>query len=263
MPTRGEPEWCPADITVRRSSDDKRTEVVINTNALDTYGTVIEPEGVQLDRYRRNPIVLINHDMWAVAGNSTVSLRNGQLVATMEDSDWDLDDPFIAGWYRKVKKGFVRAASIRFIPIEWKEEKNEDNGFFRITKWELAEWSYVSVPANGEAIVTARSAPPETHALSEVRSAIEELKTTLEQLRTADAAPPAASASDAGQEPADEAATARVPADAALPQPPTGDDVPPAVRHVALSDLRTLISEASQARQRHALNLALRQLGRA
>ena len=142
-----------------------RTTITINTDDEDRHGTIIEPEAARLDNYDQNPVVLINHMRSLVAGTSAVSLRNGQLVANMEDEDWDLDDPDIERWFNKVKNGIIRAASIGFRSHEVEKELIDPDGDpydysnvrYRITDWELLEWSYVSVPSNPGALVTERS----------------------------------------------------------------------------------------------------------
>lgn len=166
-------------VKIRESSDHKRITVTINTDSFDRHRTIIEPSGAMLDNYQRNPIVLINHWYDVVAGRSAVSLRNGELVATMEEDDWDDDDPEIARWHNKVRKGFLRAASIGFIPIEYREEKDEARGrYYRITKWELLEWSWVSVPSNPDAIAAGRSTDSRLYEeLAELKSLVSKLAT--------------------------------------------------------------------------------------
>jgi phage head maturation protease len=133
--------------------------ITINTSTLDRYGTVIEPDGVNMDNYRKNPVFLINHDPNLLAGSgANVRMQGGKLIAEVDDDNWDQDDPQIKRWYNKVKNGTMRASSIQFLPLEWNEEEDEDNGrFMRITNWELLEWSFVTLPGNPDAVRTARS----------------------------------------------------------------------------------------------------------
>lgn len=170
IPRIGELFTRTVECSVRRLDEQERTVVIINTSALDSYRTEIIPKGGDLKQYKKNPVVLINHDRFLVAGNSKVRLRRGGgdgdvLVATMEDKDWDMDDPEIVKWYNKVKRGFVRAASIGFIPLVVKRflidpegEDTWDNWKWVIEKWTLKEWSWVSVPSNYEALVEQRQA---------------------------------------------------------------------------------------------------------
>lgn len=153
------------ECEVRRSSDGKRTVVVINTASLDSHRTEIIPKGGNLKDYKKNPVVLINHDRYLVAGTSTVSRRDDRIVAEMEDDEWDLDDPAIVPWFNKVKRGIVRMASIGFIPlvikrmlIDPEKEDKWDNWKWVIEKWTLREWSWVSIGSNYDALVESRTA---------------------------------------------------------------------------------------------------------
>jgi len=144
---------------IRQSSDGKRTVAVINSAALDTYGTIIEPEGVSLERYRSNPIFLINHDHNMVAGNgANVRYQDGKLIAEVDDDMWDTDDEEIRKWYNKVKKGHVRMTSIGFGYNGSDVEEDEVDGkkVIRIKRSELYEFSFVSVGSNPDAIIMHR-----------------------------------------------------------------------------------------------------------
>jgi phage head maturation protease len=292
-------EVCQRDFTgstsVRRNrssgeGEPNRTTVTINTDDEDRHGTIIEPEGARLERYNDNPVVLINHRRSMVAGTSTVSLRDGKLVANMEDSDWDRDDPEITRWFNKVTSGIISAASIGFRAHEREKELIDEDGDpydysnvrYRITDWSLLEWSFVAVPSNPGALVTARqlrqqeSAGSQAHApFGELAGALTEVTDRLEhvadgltqQNRTDDdshddeAAP---SPSDAPEKAAQAADSADDERDASAA---SGDEdaPPPSPRVVkaSLADLRELAGEATKARKRNARTLAKRRLGKA
>lgn len=156
---KGQPVYRYVPNTCRRSSDDKRTTITINTSTLDRYGTVIDPDGAIMDNYRKNPVFLINHDPNLLAGSgANIRMQDGKLIAEVDDDMWDQEDPQIQRWYNKVKNGTMRASSIQFNPLEWNEEEDEENGrFTRITSWELLEWSFVTLPGNPDAVRTARN----------------------------------------------------------------------------------------------------------
>ena len=159
-------EYCRRTFVLGASdvvNTDERTTVTINTVEEDRHGTVIEPAGAELSQYHRNPVVLITHDYDLLAAHSAVSLSDGRLVATQTDEDWDLEDPAIARWHRKLKRGLLRAASIGFMATRVERELRDPNGpddwtnrRYRIVEWTLLEWSYVTVGSNPGALVTAR-----------------------------------------------------------------------------------------------------------
>lgn len=194
-----------AGATIRRTrtpgaDEADRTTVTINTADEDRHGTIIEPRGARLDNYKKNPVVLINHLHSLLAGTSSVSLSGGRLVANMQDDEWDLDDPEIARWFSKLKKGFLRAASIGFMSHEIERELIDPDGDpydwknvrYRIVDWELLEWSYVTVPSNYNALVTQRElarhglADPRLDALVQSVTDIKRLLVRVPGLRTDD-----------------------------------------------------------------------------
>jgi len=172
------PDWAPAIgervrrdvfIETRRnktkgSEVENRTAVIINTADEDRHGTIIDPSGARLDNYRRNPAVLINHDHDLLAAVSSITVQGDRIVANLDDDSWDHDDPLVERWFRKLKKGILKAASIGAIVHDYVVElidpegdaEDWDNRRIRITDWELIEWSFVSVGSNASALVTQR-----------------------------------------------------------------------------------------------------------
>lgn len=172
-------EYCRREVPVevrrnrtKGADSENRTTVTINTADQDRHGTIIMPEGGDLANYSANPVVLINHDSRLLAANSSVSLQNGRLVANVEDESWDLEDPEIAKWFRKLKKGLLKMASIGFRANKVEKELIDPEGdpwdhkniIWRITEWELLEWSFVTVPSNPNAVVTQRMLAQQGHA---------------------------------------------------------------------------------------------------
>ncbi len=150
---KGEVCYRNVSTEIRRSSDDAKTTIIINTDDEDSYDTIIDPIGCRLQRYSSNPIVLINHNYSLIAGTSSVALRNGKLQAEMSDEDWDLEDAEIVKYYRKVKRQIMKAASVGFRWFDYKVEKRREKDIIRFTDWELLEWSFVTVGANPMALV--------------------------------------------------------------------------------------------------------------
>jgi len=72
--------------------------------------------------------------------------HDGQIVAEFEFLD---DDPFAQRVKNAWDKGFLRAASISWIPVE---SVPIGDGRWRDTRSDLLEWSIVSVPADPEAL---------------------------------------------------------------------------------------------------------------
>lgn len=163
---------------VRRNKDDDRTTVVIKTDALDTYNTVIDPAGGDLSGYNHNPVVLFNHDPGFIVGRSNVRYQDGKLIAEMADDDWDKDDPEAMRILNKVKNKFINMASIGFGYKDEDVTEDEADGkkFLRINKWKLMEWSWVTMAADPGALVISRSAERDLHdRLDEIQNKLEKL----------------------------------------------------------------------------------------
>lgn len=131
-------------VTQTKAASDGDTgtfEVVITTENLDRYNEVIKLDGWQLANYLNNPIVLWMHDHTQPIGVATsLAIKDGKMVAQGKFA------PNAMG--QQVRQlydaGIIKATSVGFIELE-----REGN---LITKAELLEFSFVSVPANPYAL---------------------------------------------------------------------------------------------------------------
>lgn len=117
-------------------------EVVISTENLDRYQEVIKLDGWELDHYRNNPVVLWGHDhkLLPIGAATSVEIRDGKLTAKGKFAS----HPHAQEIRKLYDAGIVNATSVGFIAKEY-----EGN---LITKSELLEFSFVSVPANPYAL---------------------------------------------------------------------------------------------------------------
>src|SRR5262245_58124685 len=92
---------------------DDPLEFVMSDGSVDRMGDVIEPEGWQLDRFRRNPVALFGHDPGFPVGKwRDVGVRRGQLTGTLE-----LMEPVserLREIHAAVTGGVLRAVSVGF-----------------------------------------------------------------------------------------------------------------------------------------------------
>lgn len=129
---------------------------VASTSSPDRYGDIIDQKGWILENYKKNPVVLLNHDSNQLPiGKGHVHVRDDKLVI---DVQFDQEDERAREVERKAKKGFMNAVSVGFRPLESKSrsELPEDNKYYGkrgmyYSKSELLEVSIVTIPANGEA----------------------------------------------------------------------------------------------------------------
>jgi uncharacterized protein len=120
----------------------------------DRMGDILEPAGCILDDYRRNPIVLAQHDgtqpIARCASISKDTFAVSALIKFPPAGVSALSDEYLA----LAKAGVLGAVSVGFLPVS---RKPLPGGGWRFTEWELLELSVVSVPANPSALITERS----------------------------------------------------------------------------------------------------------
>lgn len=142
---------------VRALADDE-VEVILSTPATARDGHVLVPAGCDLTSYRRNPIVLWGHSPDEPIGrcaeiSATSSAVTGRVRFAPAGISATADR--VRGL---VKAGIVTTLSVGFNPIDGEPlDPRNPGGGQRFTDWELLELSFVSVPADTGAIVTARS----------------------------------------------------------------------------------------------------------
>ena len=129
-------------------------EFVMSDGSVDRMGDVIEPDGWRLDNFQRNPVALFNHDPSFPIGRwHDVGVRKGQLTGRLE-----LMDPVsyrLRELHAAVDAGVLRAVSVGFHSNSF--EPLGKSGGTRFTEAELVECSLVSVPANPNALATAKA----------------------------------------------------------------------------------------------------------
>ena len=142
---------------------DRVLEIVGSTEDVDRMGDIIKSKGWLLAPFKKNPVFMWAHDYSLPPIGRVIKVwidkETKQLMHHVEFADAETYE-FADTIYKLYKGGFLHAVSVGFIPLEWegKDEENpnpkwEGNVF---TKQELLELSAVPVPANANALVTAR-----------------------------------------------------------------------------------------------------------
>jgi hypothetical protein len=91
------------------SSKKEKVSFVASSATPDRYGDIIDQKGWILDNYKKNPVVLLNHDSNQLPiGKGNVYLRDDKLVI---DVEFDSEDERAKEVERKAKKGFMNAVS--------------------------------------------------------------------------------------------------------------------------------------------------------
>ena len=155
----------------RQAEDGSAHRMVIAARDRSRNQDEINLAGVRFDNYRKNPVVLWNHDasprLLAAAPPSggipiakTLEIghdEEGRIVASFE---FNSNDPFAERVENAWNNGFLRAASIHYLPTRIVEVKDARGRVerVRIEESELLEWSLVPVPADPDSVRAAARA---------------------------------------------------------------------------------------------------------
>ena len=142
-------------VVLSAEDTERRLKVTITTGSRDRHGDILEPGGAQIAAYLKNPVVLWAHEYKALPiGRATSIVRDGD---TLKAEILFAPTEFAREVYALYAKGFLRAWSVGFLPLEWEVIEDDDGKFagYHVRSWELVELSAVPVPANPEALTGA------------------------------------------------------------------------------------------------------------
>lgn len=148
-------------VNVRENEDKDTVTFEISNDGLDRHGTILNPGGARTDNFESNPVVLFNHGR---GPQGSMPIGRAPSVFTRDDSlfaevRFDGDDDFASEVERKVRNGFLNAASVGFEPIEQDTRVVDGDEVPAFEEWELVEFSIVPVPSNPDALVEGRNDP--------------------------------------------------------------------------------------------------------
>ncbi len=156
-----------------KNKEERTAEFVISTEAVDTWGTVFRLEGWDLERYKRNPVVLYAHRSFSdnpdvIIGTSEVFVEGDQLIGRVRFESAEIN-PLAEKVYNKVMAGTLRMASIGANPKagHWGVfDRGENPDVLYFDEQELLEWSIVPIGSNPDALK--RSADALTEIMAEI-----------------------------------------------------------------------------------------------
>lgn len=147
------------DVT---TDEAERTDVsYISTPAIDRDKEVVSPDGMDLDQFRKNPVVLWGHDRSQIVGKALWVKQdgsNGVLAKTFYPARPDKHD---GEWLPEqvwglTRAGILKGKSVGILPLEIEEPDDElrNKGCELVLKRTLLlEYSCVSIPSCPDALV--------------------------------------------------------------------------------------------------------------
>ena len=141
---------------MHRENNEKMPKTfVLHDESVNTYGFRMLTSGANLEEFRKNPIMLYNHDDWSMPIGRWENIRiEGDKI--LADAVFDLGDPRGRQVAEKVEGDFLRMASIG----AWAPELSSDDPLLKlegqtgvtVLKWTVREASIVGIGSNHNAL---------------------------------------------------------------------------------------------------------------
>lgn len=127
---------------------------VLHDESYNTQGFRMLTAGADLTEFRKNPVLLLNHNDWNLPPGrwENIRIEGTQILA---DPVFDENDPEAMKVKNKVDNDFVRAASIgAWTPEKWVENYDPATGItlYTVEKWVVREASICTIPSNHNAL---------------------------------------------------------------------------------------------------------------
>ena len=144
-------------------------EVVISTSRLNCYGFRVLTEGIDLEQYKKNPVLLWMHTR-PLRGTTDEVLPLGRVENLRVDGDrligtpvFDMEDEFAKKVAGKWEQGILKMVSAGIVVLEESKAPEhivEGQRYATVTKSKLQEVSIVDIGANDDALVLYRDDEP-------------------------------------------------------------------------------------------------------
>lgn len=127
---------------------------VLSTNDVDRDSEVLLPKGINVKEFKKNPILLWNHDAYNRPAIGKLLMDTMEITEEKVSSDVQFDienDSYANMIYNKYKSGFLNSGSVRFQPTQTGDPIYTEQRGVTFEKWNLIEFSAVNIPANTNA----------------------------------------------------------------------------------------------------------------
>lgn len=128
---------------------------ILHDESVNTYGFRMLTSGANLEEFRKNPVMLLNHDDWKlpIGRWENIRIENGKILA---DAVFDEKDTRAVEVMDKVENDFIRMASIGAWPPEQVSDaydlKMPGQTGPTVVRWTVREASIVTIGANHNAL---------------------------------------------------------------------------------------------------------------
>lgn len=128
---------------------------VLSDESLNSHGTWVKTSGINLERFKKNPVMLWSHDPCfpPIGKWENIRIEGDKLLA---DAVFDKNDELAQIFKRKVEEGLLKACSIGFYAKKFSSDVADikpGQRYETIVEAELVECSLCSVGSNENAMV--------------------------------------------------------------------------------------------------------------
>ncbi len=130
---------------------------ILSDESLNSYGFVVRTSGIDTERFKKNPIMLYNHNREGGIIGRWDNLRTDG-VKLLADAVFDECSEVGKTVKQKVENGFLRAVSVGIEILEDRQIKTGSlKGFKEVVKCVLTEVSIVDIPSNPNTVKTLKN----------------------------------------------------------------------------------------------------------
>lgn len=122
--------------------------VVGSDDSLDRHGDRINPKGWDLENFKKNPVIMLNHNYSQFPIGKAINIKRKENTLIF-DIQFSKTLELAKQAFGLVKEGIMKAWSVGFIVLEWGKAGSD----YTIEKMELLELSLVGIPANPNALL--------------------------------------------------------------------------------------------------------------
>ena len=126
--------------------------ILSDENVLNSYGFKVSTKGIDLKRFKKNPVMLAQH--WnhidALLGK-WINIEKGEDGRLTAEAEFDQEDDVAKKVQGKVDRGYLKGVSIG-ISFNRDDMVQQPDGTFLLTKCELMEASICAIPSNAGAL---------------------------------------------------------------------------------------------------------------